>query len=156
MPVGVPPSDAEERHPGPQGIEPRGPRTATRPVVAHLQDLHLPDPIHEHRLGRPADVSGEQEIERPVTEVHHERILVRPQLATHPPGRRMQHRQRDPVHDEGVSRPRRLPFRSGRLHRIQVLRVEGRAEGLARLEDETDGDRIQHRRYPPKVIRVAV
>ena len=83
--------------------------TAAAAVVAHLEQIHLPQPPAQMALGWKPGVAGEERLEVSVLHQEHHRILVHVLAPLAPPRFGMEHREAHAVEREVLARAGRMP-----------------------------------------------
>lgn len=97
---------------GRQFPEPFRPARRPAPVVPHLEQVHVPDPSAEYRLGPLTGIAHEDGAEGAIAHQQHHRIVVEVEPPPAPRRIGMHDREFHAVHGEPVPAPRGVPRRA--------------------------------------------
>ncbi len=130
--------------------------TATAAVVAHLEQIHLPQPPAQMALGWKPRVSGEERLEISVLHQEHHRILVHVLAPLAPPRFGMEHREADAVEREVLARAGRMPGDTVAVERGEQRGISRIGDRRARLQQQSHRESAEQGGNPAHVVGVGM
>lgn len=125
-------------------------------MMSHFEEIGGPDYLYQGRLRRPPYVSGQQHLQLPVDQAHHQGVLVGLEMPFHPALGGVEDLQPHRVQLYPITGSSRLPPDPLGLHGTEMLQVEPASQRLPGVQDQIRLDPFQHRRYSSQMVGVAV
>jgi hypothetical protein len=125
-------------------------------MVPDLEDIDIRHSVEQFPFHTMSDVAGEQEIETAESQVQDERVLVGLELSRDPRRCRMEHGDRERIHDQRIPRPPDPKIQTISVYGAEIVEVEARPQRLSRLDHDPNLYFLQHRGHATQVVGIAV
>ena len=134
MSIPVPGPHRDDRHPGPDHVQPCLTGGSGRAVVTHFEHLRLRRGVYQQGLGGQAGVAGQQGVEVAVGQADDHGILIGIQVGGHPGLGGVQNGQGDRIQPDGIAGASRPPGHAIFVRGPQQVQVLRRSHGLGRIQ----------------------